>query len=44
MKNELLDRIKEYLCCGGLWNPELAEHDQVRDLIMDCRDYMMQEK
>jgi hypothetical protein len=33
----LLDRIQNYLECGGLFNPECMEHDKVRDLIMDCR-------
>jgi hypothetical protein len=33
----LLDRIQNYLECGGLFNPELMEHDKVRDLIMDCK-------
>ena len=30
-------RITAYLCCGGAFNPELANHDAVRDLIIDCR-------
>lgn len=34
---ELDNRITDYLSCGGLFNPELANHDAVRDLIMDCR-------
>ena len=33
----LLDRIQNYLECGGLFNPECMEHDKVKDLIMDCR-------
>ncbi len=33
----LLDRIQNYLECGGFFNPECMEHDKVRDLIMDCR-------
>ena len=39
-KNELktLERIKNYLGSGGLFNPELMEHAKVRDLIMDCRE------
>lgn len=32
------DRITEYLCHGGLCNPELMQHDRVRDLLIDCRD------
>jgi hypothetical protein len=30
-------RITEYLACGGYFNPELMEHDKVRDLLIDCR-------
>lgn len=30
-------RITEYLCAGGLWNPECMEHDKVRRLLIDCR-------
>ena len=33
----LLDRIQNYLECGGFFNPECMEHDKVRDLIMDCK-------
>lgn len=36
--SELPERIKHYLCSGGLFNPELAEHLEVRNLILDCRD------
>lgn len=31
------DRITEYLAAGGLFNPEMMEHDKVRDLLVDCR-------
>jgi hypothetical protein len=34
----LIDRINAYLQGGGLFNPEMADHDAVRDLLMDCRD------
>ena len=30
-------RITAYLAGGGLFNPELANHDAVRDLLIDCR-------
>ena len=30
-------RITQYLKSGGLFNPELATHDAVRDLLIDCR-------
>jgi hypothetical protein len=36
----LLERIKSYLSSGGLFNPEMMEHDKVRDLIVDVRDYL----
>lgn len=35
--NEVTDRITAYLAGGGLFNPELAKHDTVRDLLIDCR-------
>jgi uncharacterized protein YgfB (UPF0149 family) len=36
--SEITERCNVYLLGGGLWNPELASHDAVRDLIIDCRD------
>jgi hypothetical protein len=36
-KTDVINRIKDYLLSGGMWNPELAIHDNVRDLIIDCR-------
>ena len=33
----LAARITEYLSLGGLFNPEMANHDAVRDLLIDCR-------
>lgn len=36
----LLHRIKDYLCAGGLVNPEMMEHDKVRDLLLDVREYL----
>ena len=38
--DELLMRCTAYLAMGGLFNPELADHDAVRDLIRDIRDYL----
>ena len=35
--DELVDRITQYLSAGGLFNPELMEHQKVRDLLIDCR-------
>lgn len=37
VKKELVVRITGYLSGGGLFNPELAIHDRVRDLLIDCR-------
>ena len=37
MKN-IIDRINEYLGNGGFFNPELMNHDEVRNLLMDCRN------
>jgi hypothetical protein len=34
---ELEQRITAYLASGGLFNPEMMEHDKVRDLLLDCR-------
>lgn len=36
----LLLRIDEYLSLGGLFNPELANHDQVSLLIRELQDYL----
>jgi hypothetical protein len=30
-------RITDYLTGGGLFNPEMANHDAVRDLLIDAR-------
>jgi hypothetical protein len=30
-------RITAYLSLGGLFNPEMANHEAVRDLLIDCR-------
>lgn len=35
--SEVCQRITEYLSLGGLFNPEMMEHDKVRDLLIDCR-------
>ena len=37
---ELSDRITDYLSMGGLFNPELANHFAVRDLLMECREIL----
>lgn len=37
---ELGARITEHMTTGGLFNPELAEHAKVRDLLLDCRRFV----
>ena len=37
---ELSDRIAAYLFNGGLFNPELANHLAVRDLLLECREVL----
>lgn len=39
-EQNLIDRITEYLLTGGLFNPELANHDAVRDLLIECREFL----
>ena len=34
---EMEDKITEYLGVGGMFNPELMEHEKVRDLLIECR-------
>ena len=36
-RDALTERITGYLTGGGLFNPEMANHDAVRDLLIDCR-------
>jgi hypothetical protein len=38
MSREIMQRITDYLKSGGLFNPEMANHEKVRDLLIDCRD------
>jgi len=33
-------KISEYLQVGGFWNPEMMEHDKVRDLLMEIRNLL----
>ncbi len=40
----LLRDIQDYLEGGGLFNPELANHDNVRDLIINCRNFIQNVK
>jgi hypothetical protein len=34
----LCDEITGYLATGGLFNPEMANHDAVRAMLIECRD------
>jgi len=34
---DVLMRILDYIGNGGLFNPDLMDHDKVRDLVVDCR-------
>jgi hypothetical protein len=34
----IVERCREYLSSGGLFNPELMDHQKVSDLVIDCRD------
>jgi hypothetical protein len=38
----LIARITEYLGGGGLFNPEMAKHDALSELLVDCRRYLAQ--
>lgn len=38
MSEELISRATEYLTNGGLFNPELMDHEKVRDLIYQMRN------
>jgi hypothetical protein len=35
--SDLSQRIGNYLSNGGLFNPDMMDHDAVRDLLIDCR-------
>jgi hypothetical protein len=43
-EHELEQRITDYLSSGGLFNPELMEHDKVRELLIDCRVVLAAER
>ena len=34
----IVERCREYLSSGGLFNPELMDHQKVSDLVIDCCD------
>lgn len=37
MSDELISQIDDYLSSGGLFNPELMDHEKVRDLLIEAR-------
>jgi hypothetical protein len=39
-KRIMVLRINDYLGSGGLFNPEMAKHDVVRDMLIECRDLL----
>ena len=41
--HRLVGRIREYLSNGGLFNPELMDHEKVRDLLMDVLEHLSSE-
>ncbi len=42
MTENLINRITYYLSSGGLFNPELADHLAVRNLLIECREALAQ--
>lgn len=42
MSKDLINRITYHLSSGGLFNPELADHIAVRNLLMECREALAQ--
>jgi hypothetical protein len=42
--NNLPNRITEYLANGGLFNPEHMNHEEVRNLLIEIREYLMKPK
>lgn len=39
-EKEIKDSISDYLRGGGLFNPEMMEHDKVRNLLIEARDLL----
>ena len=37
----LIKRLDDYFNAGGTWNPELADHRAVSDLLFDCREVLI---
>ena len=39
-RERIEQRITAYLTTGGLFNPDLADHTAVRDLLIECREVL----
>jgi hypothetical protein len=44
MREQLSDRITNYLSAGGLFNPELMDHKKVNELLIDIRNFLDESK
>ena len=40
--SDITEGIRDYLASGGLFNPEMMDHQRVRDLVIECRDEIEQ--
>lgn len=40
-KMSILDKLTEYFLHGGLYNPEMMEHEKVRDLLIEAREEIL---
>lgn len=40
-KMNILDKLTEYCLHGGLYNPELMEHQKVRNLLIEAREEIL---
>ena len=42
--NSVVEKIEKYLEFGGLFNPELVNYEEVRDLLIAARDQLIRYK
>lgn len=40
-KMNIFDKLTEYCLHGGLYNPELMEHEKVRNLLIEAREEIL---
>jgi hypothetical protein len=40
LRQSLVRKINLHLSSGGLFNPELADHHKVTELLIEIRDYL----